>query len=46
MYASYEIVMAALLVFVFTCGLLEVGQSNWDFINLTCFSTEYVSLYD
>ena len=38
--------MAGLLVFIFTCGLLELGQSNWDFINLTCFANEYVSLYD
>lgn len=38
--------MALLLLFIITCGLLEVGQSNWDIINLTCFSTQYVSLYD
>lgn len=46
MYFFIHLVMATLLLFIFTCGLLEVGQSNWDFINLTCFSTEYVSLYD
>ena len=34
----FILVMGFILVFFFTCGLLEVGQSNWDVLNLDCFS--------
>ena len=37
--------MAAFLMFVLACGLLEVGQSNWDRIYNTCFALEYSSIY-
>ena len=37
--------MTLLLMFVVACGLLEVGQSNWDTINNTCFALEYSSFY-
>lgn len=37
--------MILVLIFIFTSGLLEVGQSNWDVLNLSCFSNEYVPLY-
>lgn len=30
--------MGLILIFFFTSGLLEVGQSNWDVINLNCFA--------
>lgn len=33
-----SLVMGFILVFFFTCGLLEVGQSNWDVLNSDCFS--------
>ena len=38
--------MAMLLMFLFTSGLLEVGQSNWDVLNLNCFANLYTSLYN
>ena len=38
-------VMAAMVMFMLSCGLLEVGQSNWDRINNTCFALEYSSIY-
>ena len=38
--------MATLLMFIFTTGLLEVGQANWDVINLNCFANLYTSLYN
>ena len=42
---SSNLVMAMLLMFLFTSGLLEVGQSNWDVLNLNCFANLYTSLY-
>lgn len=39
------IFMAFLNVFIMMSALLEVGQSNWDFINNVCFAEEYESLY-
>ena len=41
-----SIVMTMLLMFLFTSGLLEVGQSNWDVLNLNCFANLYTSLYN
>lgn len=38
--------MCLIIMFILTCSLLEVGQSNWDIINLDCFANRYVSLYD
>lgn len=40
-----NLVMTFIIMFIMTCALLEVGQSNWDYINFTCFATEYVGLY-
>jgi len=39
------LVMAFLNIFILMSGLLEVGQSNWDFVNSKCFAEEYVSIY-
>jgi hypothetical protein len=33
--------MAFLNVFIMMSALLEVGQSNWDFVNNLCFAEEY-----
>jgi hypothetical protein len=33
--------MAFLNVFIMMSALLEVGQSNWDFVNNKCFAEEY-----
>jgi len=38
--------MALILLFLFTTGLLEVGQSNWDVLNLDCFGNLYTPLYN
>jgi len=40
------VVMALILLFLFTTGLLEVGQSNWDVLNLDCFGNLYTPLYN
>lgn len=40
-----NLVMAFLNVFIMMSALLEVGQSNWDFVNNVCFAEEYVALY-
>jgi len=44
-YPIFYTVMAMLLMFLFTSGLLEVGQSNWDVLNLNCFANLYTALY-
>jgi hypothetical protein len=44
-YRVIFLVMAFLNIFILISALLEVGQSNWDFVNNKCFAEEYVSLY-
>lgn len=45
MYILHNKVMTIVILFLLSIVVLEIGQSNWDIINLQCFAEGYTSFY-